>query len=372
MRCFMIEKIKKIEKKKLIIAGVFLGLIIVILFGGAFIYNKYFYKRSYSEVEDIMLNATISYLNTNSDKLPANFNDVITLSDTELVTLELMKPINDYLKDETISCSGNVTVTNIDGERYRYNTYLDCGESYHTLKFMDYINKAVPVAESGNGLYNVNEELVYRGDNVNNYLKFSNKTYRIVKFVDNSPVIIYTDERLDNVVWDDRYNVNKSAEVGINDFSVSRIRDSLNNLYKGSTLISESNKSLVIAHNLFIGKRKNTETDKTGAIEKSAIIENQFIGLLPLYDFLNASLDQNCLSSVSASCTNYNYLAKYNYSWWTITANGDNTHQTYKINKSASNSTNSSSASLRPVLHLAKDLLYVSGDGTKNNPYVVK
>ena len=31
-----------------------------------------------------------------------------------------------------------------------------------------------------------------------------------------------------------------------------------------------------------------------------------------------------------------------------------------------------SSAVPRYVLHLAKDALYVSGDGTKNNPYIIK
>ena len=48
---------EKMDKKSLIIAGVFLVSIVIILFGGALIYNKFFYKKTYSEVETIMLEA---------------------------------------------------------------------------------------------------------------------------------------------------------------------------------------------------------------------------------------------------------------------------------------------------------------------------
>lgn len=368
----MKEKLKQIDKKKLIIVGAFLILIVVILFGGAFIYNKFFYKRSYSEIENIMLTATKEHFAKNKDDLPKSYNEIVTLSDTDLVTIEAMKPISEYLKNDNISCSGSVTVTNIDGKNYRYTPYLDCGESYQTLKFMDYINKAVPIVETGNGLYKLNDELIYRGDNVDNYLKFNGKIYRIVKFIDNSPIIIYTDEKLNSVVWDDRYNIDKNSNLGINDYSVSRVRDSLNELYKGTTLISEENKKLVISHTIYIGKRNNKDTDKTGTLEKSTSIENQFISLLPIYDFLNASTDKNCTTSTSASCSNYNYLAKYNYNWWTATTTSSNTYQVYRISNSATLTSASSNGYLRPVLHLVNDALYVSGTGSKQDPYIIK
>ena len=45
-----------------------------------------------------------------------------------------------------------------------------------------------------------------------------------------------------------------------------------------------------------------------GSIEKSSLLEKQYIGLLPLYDYINASIDTNCNSALTESCTNYNYL----------------------------------------------------------------
>lgn len=368
----MKEKIMKIEKKKLFILGGFLVLIIVILFGGAIVYNKFFYKRSYSEIEGIMVDAAKSYFAKNQDALPQNYNDLVVLSDDDLVSKDEMKTIQEYLKDESISCSGSVTVTNING-KYRYTPNLDCGNQHKTITFMNYIEASVPVVENGNGLYQLNEELVYRGDNVNNYIQFSGKIYRIVKFSQNQAVIIYTDDtKLQNMVWDDRYNIEKNANMGINDYSVSKVRDYLNSLYDENTLISDENKLLAVAHSLNLGKRSNKDTDKTGTIEKTATLENQFIGLLPLSDFLNASLDSNCSASTSRSCQNYNYLSKYKYNWWIMTANSANTYQVYRISGYAASTTASNTAYVRPVLYLSKDALYVSGDGTKDNPYIVK
>ena len=370
----MKEKIEKIGKKKLILATVFFILIIIIIFGGAIVYNKFFYKQSYEEVENIMLKAAKRHISKNEKVLPKSINEIVTISADDLVRTEEMKEISEYIKDDSISCTGKVNITNVNNN-YRYIPDLDCGKNYKTLKFINYIKEKNPIVESGNGLYNINEELVFRGDNVNNYLKLSDKIYRIVKFSNDEAVIIYT-EKADNIIWDDRYNVEKSSTIGINDYSVSKIREYLDNLYKGTTILNKNteidNRTLVVAYNLNIGKRTSKDTDKTGELEKSAVIENQFIGLLPLYDFLNASLDTNCTASTSAPCMNYNYLSKYQQNWWTMTSTSLNTYNVYKISKNASLNSANSTAVPRHVFHLAKDAIYVSGDGTKENPYIVK
>ena len=366
----MKEKIEKIGKKKLWFIGGFFILILIILFGGAFLYNKLFYKRSYAEVEEIMLSAGQNYFKKNASILPKNYNDVVQVTEQELVDQGLMKNISEYIRKENVTCNGNVTVTNINGE-YRYTPILDCGNQYQTVKFIDYIKKNVAIVSEGNGLYNLNEELVYRGDDVNNYLKFSGHIYRIVKFSGDSPVIILT-EKLESTSWDNRYNVDKNSNMGINDYSVSRVKEYLDKLYQDESFIRKDKKLLAVAHSLEVGKRAGADTDKTGGLEKSAIIENQFIGLLPLYDYLNASLDQNCTTSISPSCVNYNYLAKYRFQWWTMSATNLNSYRVYRINGGPGLSTASNTAYLRPVLHLTKDALYVSGDGTKDNPYILK
>lgn len=369
----MKDKSKKLEMKNLIIIGIFLISIIIILFGGALIYNKFFYKKSYSEVETIMLNAAKEHFKKHEEKLPKNINDSITLTDKTLIKNKEMDTIVSYTKDKNTSCSGEVTVTNINGD-YRYAATLDCGKTYQTQSLIDYINNNIEIVTNGNGLYELNNELVYRGDKVNNYLKLNGKTYRIVKFKDEHPVIILTDES-ESVQWDNRYNIENDSNSGINDYEVSRMRDYLDKIYKNNNedaLLSETTRLLVTSYDLPIGRRRNADTDKTGSLENSKLLSNQYIGLLPVNDFLNASIDNNCTNTNAESCVNYNYLNKYKYTWWTATANSQNTYKVYIINNIAKTAQPSSHAYARPVLYLAKDTIYVSGDGTKANPYIVK
>ena len=321
------ERIGKLGKKKIIIKISFLILIIVIIFGGAFLYNKFFYKRSYTEIENIMLDAAKSHMSKHKGDLPKELNESVSLSVKDLVKEEEMKDISEYTKDESSHCNGNVIVTNINNS-YRYTPILSCKNKNVTNKFIDYIKENEKIVESGNGLYNLNEELVFRGDNVNNYLKLSGKVYRIVKFSSDEAVIIFTDKD-ENVIWDNRYNVEKGGVYGINDYSVSKVRDYLNGIYTESDYFDDSSKNLIVSYDLAVGKRSSKDTDKSGQIEKSAIMEHQFIGLLPIYDYLNASLDANCETTISPSCVNYNYLAKFQSSWWTVTGAKLNTYNTF-------------------------------------------
>ena len=123
----MKENLKNLEKKNLIIAGIFLISIVIILLGGAIIYNKFFYKKSYAEVEEIMLTSTKEYFTKYEEKLPKNINDSITVSVDTLVKNNNMDTIASYTKND-VTCDGEVTVTNINGD-YRYATTLDCGKT---------------------------------------------------------------------------------------------------------------------------------------------------------------------------------------------------------------------------------------------------
>ena len=373
----MKEKIEKIGKNKFILIGGFLVIILLILLGSAFIYHTFFYKMSFSEIESVMVDTAKKHMKKNENILPKNYNETVSLSVNDLARAEEMKDIKEYLKDDSISCTGNIIVTKINDNYFRYTPNLDCGETYKTNKFIDYIKSKNPIVTNGNGLYELNEELVFRGDNVNNYLQLSDKLYRIVKFSSNEAIIIYTD-KTEATIWDDRYNLEKTSNVGINNYDVSKIKDYLDNLYQGTTLLGIDKatgfnyKNLVVAYQLNIGKRSSKDTDKSGKLEMSAVMENQFIGLLPLNDFINASLDKDCTTSISPSCQNYNYLSKFQNNWWTGTATNLNSYNVYRIETSPKLVSANSTAHIRPVLHLTRDALYVSGDGTKTNPYVIK
>lgn len=366
----MKDLLEKTSKKTLIIGSMFIILIFVIILGGALLYNKLFYNVSYSEIEKILKEAAVEYLKEYDEKLPKNINDSITIPESTLVSANKMKSVDELLKDDNNTCTAEVIVTNINNS-YRYNPILDCGEDYKNIKFIDYIKNTVPTVTSKDGLYDLNNELVYRGELINNYLTLSGKIYRIVKFTNNQTVLILTDYS-ESIIWDDRYNIEKNSNIGINNYDVSRIKEKLNKLYNENTLINDEDKLLVTKHSLKAGKRSKTDNSKNGSTEGSYTIDNQYLSLLPLYDYLNASTDINCTSTFAESCANYNYLAKYNFNWWLATANSENTHQVYKVSDNVMLENASNTAYLRPVIYLTKDAMYVSGDGSKENPYKVR
>ena len=155
-----------------------------------------------------------------------------------------------------------------------------------------------------------------------------------------------------------------------NNYTVSRIRESLNTL----TIVKDEYKDLLQPHTLYIGKRAIGDMYNDGSIEKSNIIENQLYGLLPLYDYINASLDENCVSASTNSCANYNYLNKYDYNWWTLTADMETTHRVYRVDFTGEVDLlrAASGGYIRPVIYLLSDVLYSQGNGTFKNPYIVK
>lgn len=360
------------KKKLLIIAGgiiAFVILIVIILL----IYNAIFGKITYKDIENKILNASKEYYKEHSELLPKNENEEVTTTDTALTAAGYLDSMSELTKDmDGITCTATVIVSYAGGE-YRYTPLLNCGDKYSTQTLVSYIKTNEKTVFTGEGLYELNSELVYRGENPNNYVSFSGKAWRIVKIANDKAVLIL-DEKFTRTIWDDRYNTDKDRSDGINNYSVSRIRESLNDLYQGDTLFKKETKNLVSVHTLYTGKRYETDNYNDGSIEKSEILDNQYLGLLPLYDYLNASIDDNCYSAITNSCSNYNYLNHYSYNWWTLTGDTSNTYKVYRISSNGTVSTlrASSNGYIRPVIYLAKDALYVSGNGTEQNPYTIK
>ena len=103
----------------------------------------------------------------------------------------------------------------------------------------------------------------------------------------------------------------------------------------------------------------------------SNILDNQMVSIINLSDYMNASLDELCSTANTKNCQNYNFL---NDNIWTITASDEDTVNAYYISKYEG--VKSSNAYIRrkikPVIALKNDVIYVSGNGTEENPYKIK
>ena len=275
-------------------------------------------------------------------------------------------------KMKNVKCSANVMVSYANGD-YRYTPILDCGKDYRSQTFAKYLQENVNLVTSGQGLHQLNGELVYRGENPNNYVKFAGKMWRIVK-ISNDKVVLILNDKYTKSVFDDRFNTERNRNDGINDYSVSRIYENLTSIYQGTELFDEKAKTKLSSYTLYLGKRTEDATVNDGSIEKLRVLENQYIGLLPLYDYINTSIDSNCTSATTNSCSNYNYLSNYGYNWWLQTTDSVTSYKVFRVLSEGTVDLTKANVNgvIRPVVHLATDVLYDSGNGTLESPYIIK
>lgn len=360
--------LKNMDKKTLIYLGSFLGLIILILvivivlanIGGS---------KNYETIEKIMQEATIKYASNNSSVLPVKDGNKVTITDMDLSNNEYMKPLSKLIKKEV--CTGKVVIEKIE-DSYLYIPYLTCGSSYNSLNLYEKVFDDNPVTQSGDGLYKINDEYIFRGQNPNNYVKFDNITYRIVKIdVNNNIQVIkdFKDSKEEKFVFDDRYNSETDSYEGKNIFIQSRMKEYL---IEKLTSLDVSLKTLLIAKDWCVGLRNINNITLNNSQECLTLDQNNKIGLLTAYDFMIASIDNSCNSITNKTCLNYNYLIKI-YSWWLATPAEKDSSRVYRVTSSEILQSNASrEAYIRESYYLNDIARYASGSGTEDNPYVFK
>ena len=363
---------KKLMKMMLVIGGGLILLLIIIFVISIVLGSK---SKSYEEVEQIMKNAAIKYYGVQSGLLPKE-GEVVSVKVDTLVSDEYMKSLTKLRKNE--SCTGRVEVSRVN-KKLVYTPYLDCGKNYVTKELYKAILEQKTVT-SGSGLYDISGEKVYRGENINNYVKLDNNLFRVVKVTSDNKIMLILSDVVSSYgyYYDDRYNATKLFNSGFNDYRISRMYTTLNTtIYKGNkdfTLLSSNDKSKLSKFNLCIGKRSNKDTSLDNSTECSDVLENQIIGLLTVSDYMRASLDSNCKVATDKTCQNYNYLKVTSGDWWLVTGNSDNNYQAYAVQSSGyiSSFNASSSKKVRPVIVLNNNVMIKSGDGSLDKPFKLK
>ena len=323
---------------------------------------------SYEGIEKNMISAAKKYYSNRQDRLPKEEGNTVKVTISTLVESELLKNVVDP-KDKANICTGYVEVTKV-GESYSYIPFLTCAGNYEA-KYLKDIVISTKTDELGNGVYNVDNEYVFKGSNVNNYVKFNNILWRIVKVDSTGDIkLVSAYKTADGYSWDTKYNSLKKGNFGITtNYLITDIRQSLKTYYEGA--FSENSKALIAAKTFCVGKyAKNDNFDSIK--ECSATIQNEKIGLLNAIDFKNASLDQNCVSLGSYECTNQNYLNSENINTWLLNSDAETTHKVYYLSRSIGITNASNQRKLNPVIYLSNKAVVSDGEGTLENPLIIK
>ncbi len=363
------DSIKFMDKKtKVYLYGTMIIIIFIIIIAIASCALKT-KKITYLQMEDKMAEAASEYFKDNVAQKPVAGSEVI-IDMSALVEGEYIKPFTDLL-EKGENCSGQVKVKN-NNETLIYVPYLTCGTDYFSTEL--YKKVITSTVTSGDGLYKIGNEYIYRGQNVANFVSFANKIWRVVKVTNNQTMLIlYESDKKLSYSYDDRFNTERKTNSGINDFEVSRLKESLNGYLTNEANFSESDLSKMVSMTLCTGNRTTTQLFSSGKVECNKT-EVSMIGIMNIYDYAKASLDKTCQKPEDLQCQNYNYLAETNRSWWTSTGASDTTFRSYiiKTKGAIDDVLCSSKAGIRPIITIDSETFARGGTGTQADPYVVK
>ena len=362
------------DRKKLMyvgggVVGFILVLVVIILIvsaaGGK--------NLSHAKLENKMLGAAKSYVKDNAMILPTDEGENVTIDVNTLVSAGYMKNLSELRKNGA-SCAGQIIVTK-NGEKYLYTPILNCGEEYTTKSLVEVVKTDNPIVFSGDGLYTEGSSLKFKGEYLDNYVMINERLWRILS-IDNDGFmrLIYVDkEKLNTAVWDNRYNIELDGNVGINNYSTSRIKKTLDDLEKGNELFTESDKEKMAYKSICIGKRSKDNLELNINEECETTTNDRMLSLPYVIDFKTASIDTNCKDLESESCSNYNYLTEMNISSWTLTGSMEDSNKAFFVYENDYSLTvTSKKKAIRPIVYLSNYALYEDGDGTKANPYVMR
>lgn len=370
----MVETLKKMDKKFLIIAGCIILIPIFIIVFLAIIQGCSGRTVTHKKYEEKMVSAAGKYFNDN-DKIPTEEAELSTVKLDKLVEGGYIKSTEDLLEDTT--CDGEVSVrrngSSIEVNRegfLNYTVTLTCDE-YSTVHLVDKIKEDVVTIESG--LYQVGEDYIFKGDKANNYINIFDVSYRIMSIDKNNIIkLVKSEPEITSRVWDNKFNVEVNHSYGKNIYKDSVILTYLLNDYENAKKINKSTKKHIVAYDVCVGKRSLNDYSINKTLDCSEMLEKQVVSLMNVSDFAMASADPDCKSTKDRVCKNYNYLSRIATSTWTLNTVSENTYEAFFISDGLAEHQNANSYNeYNIIIYIDGNELYTSGEGTASNPYII-
>ncbi len=209
-------------------------------------------------------------------------------------------------------------------------------EANITLK--DKITRIDNITYQGDGLYEKDNVYYFKGTDVNNYVYYSGRIFRIIDI--NDGIRMIEEDNITNLVW------------GMD----SEYKESLIHTWLNNYLDTLKDYEYFLKTNTFCNSMIDVENyDCTDSVE-------EYIGLLGTNDYLLAGGKNS-------------YLNNSTY-FWTVNKDKDNKslyiNAEGSINNLSNDNENYFSYGVRPVITLKEEISYVDGNGSKNSPYIIE
>lgn len=350
-----------IDRKYLVMGGTIIGIIAVLLIS-MLVLSSCTAGSNYEGIEKKLIKAAEDYVNEKSKVEPGN---QLVITSDQLVSGGYIKSL-DKLKDD--NCSATVLAMN-NGGVMNYLPNLVC-DNYETKTLKTTIIDDSLVTKE-DGLYAMDGEYVFRGKKVNNYVKFAGKTWRILKIDKNGNIrLIDTAESDQYVMWDNKYNTETDYTTGENDYKTSFIRDYLNTEYKK---YKDTTKKHIVPADVCVGERMKNNLVISYDVDCSEKLEKEYVSLINPTDYAIASLDEDCKQINDGSCVNFNYMYNTITGTWTTNPIANDTYEVILYSPGHFSATEASDSNrYNLVIHISGSELYISGNGTIDEPYVIE
>ena len=226
----------------------------------------------------------------------------------------------------------------------------------------------------------------YRGsnDDVKNYVTFNNETWRIIGVLNGKVKLIREDfientddtNHIDTFLWDG---------TNTNDWNIASLQIYLNENYYNR--LTDESKNMITEEKYSLGGITTTEIDKKTAYQlergKKVYGERPIewtgkIGLMYVSDYgyaASATCNQNLFYYSDDTCKTDDWLYKSTYSQWTITPWSSSSSLVSPVSNDGyvgGASVGVSWLAVRPTVYLNVNVQISVGDGTRNNPYILK
>ena len=200
------------------------------------------------------------------------------------------------------------------------------------------------VTKSGNGLHQDKNGYYFKGKVENNYVKFANRNFRIIRLNKDNTIKLISEDNASVFMWGDSTN-----------YRDSNLYYWLNNTGSQNTGIYYDT---IPSVSKFLVKTKYSE-DKLlkEKVKKSKSSYNDYVSILTIDDYVNASGKNSFLNN-----------GKYS---WVMGHDQDDMNLFISEDGSLDGTGNYEAYGVRPVITLKKNLKITGGDGSKNNPYTI-
>lgn len=188
-------------------------------------------------------------------------------------------------------------------------------------------------------LKNINGDYYFKGQEVNNYIKYSNILFRIIKINKDNTITLVSDKPITSLAKGNNTDY-------INNWLNSQDKDNTGIL---ETNLNNTNKYLTYTNAC------NDQIDNTKNITCKSTLKDTLITLPSLYDYINTGDTNSFMNNET-----YYYL---------LNTNKDNKTWYINDNGGVTTSDNTDILGIKPVITLKSTNKLINGDGTKDNPY---